>query len=73
MGGSAVLKTYQEINEKIRSGKAVVVTAEEMVGIVREKGDEAAAREIIPDPGAPLLMGVDVSRGERDYNVFAFR
>ena len=29
------LKTYQEINEKIRKGQAVVVTAEEMVGIVR--------------------------------------
>jgi len=46
MRGSAVVKTYQEINERIRSGKAVVVTAEEMVGIVREKGHVAAAKEI---------------------------
>lgn len=34
---------------------------------------EAAAREVAYDPGAPLLMGVDVARGERDYNVIAFR
>ena len=46
MGGAAVIKTYQQINDKIRSGKAVVVTAEEMVGIVRGKGSAAAAREI---------------------------
>jgi hypothetical protein len=28
-------KTFEEINEKIRRGEAVVVTAEEMVEIVR--------------------------------------
>ncbi|HWP95826.1 MAG TPA: homocysteine biosynthesis protein [Syntrophomonadaceae bacterium] len=39
-------KTYEEINEKIRQGKAVVVTAEEVIGIVAEKGLEQAAREI---------------------------
>ena len=39
-------KTIEEINDKIRSGKAVVVTAEEMVDIVRRKGEEKAAREI---------------------------
>lgn len=39
-------KTYQEINEKIRKGQAVVVTAEEMVGIVRQKGAAQAAREV---------------------------
>ncbi|MDR3557292.1 MAG: homocysteine biosynthesis protein [Syntrophobacteraceae bacterium] len=39
-------KTFGEINEKIRSGGAVVVTAEDMVGIVREKGAAAAAREV---------------------------
>ncbi len=41
-----VNKTFEEINEKIRSGKAVVVNAEEMVGIVRKKGEVAAAREV---------------------------
>jgi uncharacterized protein (DUF39 family) len=39
-------KTYQEINEKIRRGQAVVVTAEEMVGIVRKKGVTRAAKEV---------------------------
>ena len=41
-----VQKTYQEINEKIRKGQAVVVTAEEMVQVVRKKGTERAAREV---------------------------
>ena len=42
----AIRKTFQEINEKIRTGKAVVVTADEMVGIVRKKGPAKAAREV---------------------------
>jgi uncharacterized protein (DUF39 family) len=41
-----VNKTIQEINEKIRRGKAVVVTAEEMIGIVKNKGEVAAARQV---------------------------
>lgn len=41
-----VNKTFKEINEKIRQGKAVVVTAEEMVGIVRKKGSVKAARQV---------------------------
>jgi uncharacterized protein (DUF39 family) len=41
-----VNKTYQEINEKIRQGQAVVVTAEEIIDIVRKKGEAAAAREV---------------------------
>ncbi|TXT64566.1 MAG: hypothetical protein BAJALOKI3v1_190006 [Promethearchaeota archaeon] len=39
-------KTYQEINEKIRSGEAIVVTAEEMIKIVEENGPKVAADEI---------------------------
>ena len=46
MGRYKVVKTYQEINEKIREGKAVVVTAEEIIGIVRDNGPEEAAREV---------------------------
>jgi uncharacterized protein (DUF39 family) len=42
----AVQKSYEEINEKIRKGEAVVVTAEEVIGIVEEKGYEKAAQEI---------------------------
>jgi uncharacterized protein (DUF39 family) len=39
-------KTISEINEKIKQGKAVVVTAEEIIGIAREKGVSRAAREV---------------------------
>ncbi len=42
----AVKKTYEEINEKIKKGEAVVVTAEEIISIVEEKGIEVAAREV---------------------------
>ncbi|MBF0450723.1 MAG: homocysteine biosynthesis protein [Candidatus Magnetomorum sp.] len=41
-----VQKTYTEINEKIKTGDVVVVTAEEMIDIVKENGSEAAAREV---------------------------
>jgi len=39
-------KTIAEINQKIKEGKAVVVTAEEIIGIVRERGVSRAAREV---------------------------
>jgi uncharacterized protein (DUF39 family) len=39
-------KTIAEINEKIKKGRAVVVTAEEVIGIARKKGVAAAAKEI---------------------------
>jgi len=41
-----VKRTYEEINKKIRKGEAVVVTAEEIIPIVEEKGIERAAEEI---------------------------
>ena len=41
-----VSKTYKEINEKILKGKAVVLTAEEMIHVVEENGSEKAAREV---------------------------
>jgi len=40
------MKTIAEINERIRQGQAVVVTAEEIIDIVKEKGIQRAAREI---------------------------
>ncbi|OGR00468.1 MAG: hypothetical protein A2511_10680 [Deltaproteobacteria bacterium RIFOXYD12_FULL_50_9] len=40
------VKTYEEINAKIRAGEVVVVTAEEMVGIVKKHGAEGAARKV---------------------------
>lgn len=39
-------KTYAEINEKIRQGKAVVVTAAEMVDIVAAEGARQAAEKV---------------------------
>lgn len=39
-------KTYAEINEKIKAGKAVVLTAEEIVDLVAEKGIAEAARQV---------------------------
>jgi uncharacterized protein (DUF39 family) len=41
-----VKKTYAEINEKIKSGKVVVVTAEEIIGMVEQKGVEEVAKEV---------------------------
>jgi len=46
MKRAKVKKTYQQINDKIRSGEVVVVTAEEIIDIVRNEGPEAAAREV---------------------------
>lgn len=42
----AVTKTYQEINRKIREGSVVVVTAEEIIDIVEQKGAVEAARTV---------------------------
>jgi L-aspartate semialdehyde sulfurtransferase len=39
-------KTIKEINEKIKKGNAVVVTAEEIIDIVEEKGISKAAKEV---------------------------
>jgi len=39
-------RTYEQINKKIKDGKAVVVTAEEIIPIVEEKGIEKATEEI---------------------------
>ena len=39
-------KTIAEINKRIRKGEAVVVTAEEIIDVVAEKGVEKAAAEV---------------------------
>ncbi|RJP94934.1 MAG: hypothetical protein C4518_02110 [Desulfobacteraceae bacterium] len=46
MGKFKVNKTYKEINDKIRSGEVVVVTADEMIDIVKNKGPVEAAKTI---------------------------
>ncbi len=40
------MKTYEEINSKIESGKAVVLTAEEIIDYVDRKGLDGAAEEV---------------------------
>lgn len=39
-------KSFEEINEKIKKGQAVVVTAEEIIDIVKEKGVKQAAKDV---------------------------
>lgn len=46
MSGFKVNKTYDEINARIKAGEAVVVTAEEMVHIVRQEGKVKAAARV---------------------------
>ena len=46
MANKPAQKTYAQINAKIKNGEVVVVTAEEMVDIVKEKGPAEAARQV---------------------------
>ena len=39
-------KTIEEINRKIKNGEAVVFTAEEIIGVVKEKGLKKTAEEV---------------------------
>jgi uncharacterized protein (DUF39 family) len=41
-----MVRTIAEINEKIKKGQAVVVTAEEVIGIARKKGVAATMKEV---------------------------
>ncbi len=41
-----MIKTIEEINQKIQSGKAVVLTAEEIIDVVRKKGVAQTAKEV---------------------------
>ena len=41
-----MIRTIEEINDKIRSGSVVVVTAEEIIGMARAKGIKKAARDV---------------------------
>jgi len=40
------MKTYEQINDRIESGKAVVLTADEIMDYVGKKGVESAAEEV---------------------------
>ncbi|ROQ91204.1 homocysteine biosynthesis protein [Desulfosoma caldarium] len=43
---ATVAKTYEEINQRIRKGQAVVLTAEEMTRLVKKVGPDKAAKEV---------------------------
>ena len=40
------MKTYEQINKRIESGKAVVLTADEIIDYVEKKGLATAAKEV---------------------------
>ncbi|MBL7153511.1 MAG: homocysteine biosynthesis protein, partial [Phycisphaerae bacterium] len=40
------MKTYEQINKRIESGKAIVLTADEIIDYVEKKGLAAAAKEV---------------------------
>jgi L-aspartate semialdehyde sulfurtransferase len=46
MSDFQVSKTFAEINRKIKAGEAVVVNAEEMIGIVKDLGHVEAAKKV---------------------------
>src|SRR4030042_6600227 len=54
-------KTIEEINEKIKKGKAVVFTAEEIIEVATEKGVKKAAQEV--DVVTPGTFGPMCSSG----------
>lgn len=59
----AVKRSYEEINEKIRRGEAVVVTAEEVIEVVAEKGYAQAARS---DKVAAIRFSICFLRSSSD-------
>ena len=40
------MKTFAEINERLKEGRAVVLTAEEVIPLIKEKGAKAVAAEV---------------------------
>ncbi len=67
---SRELRTIDEINEKIRKGEAIVVTADEMAKIVESKGVKVAAKEIdvvtTGTLGAMCSSGAIINLGHSD-------
>ena len=39
-------KSIEEINAKIKNGTAVVLTAEEIIGVVKDKGVKQTAKDV---------------------------
>ncbi|MBP2142990.1 uncharacterized protein (DUF39 family) [Methanococcus voltae] len=64
------MKTIKQINEKIKNGDAVIVTAEEMISIVEEEGAEKASETVdvvtTGTFGAMCSSGVFLNFGHSD-------
>src|SRR4030042_6462998 len=61
LGGTTMAKTIQEINAKIKQGKAVVVTAEGIIEVVADEGVGQAAQKV--DVGTTGTFGPMCSSG----------
>ncbi|MDD3243921.1 MAG: homocysteine biosynthesis protein [Eubacteriales bacterium] len=65
-----MLRTFDEVNEKIRAGRAVVMTAEEVVKLVQEEGVKAALPKVdvvtCATFGAMCSSGAFVNFGHAD-------
>lgn len=46
MSDFEIKRSYEEINKKIKEGKAVVLTAEEMTGLVADEGPKSAFKKV---------------------------
>ncbi|UCH02159.1 MAG: homocysteine biosynthesis protein [Candidatus Bathyarchaeota archaeon] len=66
----ANIRTVKEINEKIKKGDALVLTAAEMVNLVEEKGEKIAAKEVdvvtTGTLGAMCSSGAVINLGHSD-------
>ena len=67
MSEKKIQKTYDEINARIKAGEAVVVTAEEMVGIVekmvrkgRQERSMSSQQEHLPPCVLPVCFLISV-------------
>jgi hypothetical protein len=68
------LKDYGEDSDFVRVRvKGVFPRAGTMQFIDSERVDQAVARELVNDPTAPLIMGVDLARQGEDQTVIRFR
>ena len=72
MSKTKVSKTYDEINARIKAGEAIVVTAEEMVDVVAEKGAKGAAASaeaadvvLLVDQLDRVLPAIQIARRSR--------
>lgn len=66
----ANIRTVKEINEKIKKGDAIVLTAAEMINLVEEKGEKIAAKEVdivtTGTLGAMCSSGAVINLGHSD-------